>query len=86
MSIKEVFVAIGTSVDYFSWHWFNQAKTQSIGARKMSIKEMSLAIAATIACLVVVLIIATASNTQAAGTRIGPETQISYSDLCPEAV
>jgi hypothetical protein len=52
----------------------------------MSIKEMSLAIAATIACLVVVLIIATASNTQAAGTRIGPETQISYSDLCPEAV
>jgi hypothetical protein len=52
----------------------------------MSIKEMSLAIAATIACLVVVLIIATASNTQAAGTRIGPETQIGYNDLCPEAV
>jgi hypothetical protein len=86
MSIKEMILAVGSSIDYFSWHWFNQSKTQSIGESKMSIKEMSLAIAATIACLVVVLIIATASNTQAAGTRIGPETQISYSDLCPEAV
>jgi hypothetical protein len=52
----------------------------------MSIKEISMAIALTMALCVLVLIIATSTNSQAAGTRIGPETEISYSDLCPEAV